>query len=123
MKRLALSLLFSAFASVAFAQHAHHGPAAAPAANAPAVDPSDGEVRKVDKVAGRIILKHGEIPNIGMGPMTMVFGVASPSLLDKVAVGDKVKFRAEEVKGDYVVTMIEKAKQSPEGGRPRKDTP
>ena len=67
-------------------------------------------MRKVDKAAGKIILKHGEIRNINMAPMTMVFGVKPPSLLDKVAVGDKVKFRAEEVKGDYVVTMIEKAK-------------
>jgi Cu/Ag efflux protein CusF len=36
--------------------------------------------------------------------------VKSPALLDNVAAGDKVKFRAEEVKGDYVVTMIERAK-------------
>ena len=71
---------------------------------------TDGEVRKVDKAAGKIILKHGEIRNIDMGPMTMVFNVKSPALLDKVAVGDKVKFRAEIEKGDYVVTAIEKAK-------------
>jgi len=42
--------------------------------------------------------------------MTMVFGVKSPALLDKVAAGDKVKFRVEEARGDYVVTVIEKAK-------------
>lgn len=69
-----------------------------------------GEVRKIDKAAGKIILKHGEIRNIDMGPMTMVFGVKSPALLDKVAVGDKVRFRAVIEKGDYVVTAIEKAK-------------
>jgi Cu/Ag efflux protein CusF len=45
-----------------------------------------------------------------MGPMTMMFTVKSPALLDKVAAGDKVKFRVEEIKGDYVVTAIEKAK-------------
>lgn len=72
--------------------------------------PATGEVRKIDKAAGKIILKHGEIKNIDMGPMTMVFGVKSPALLDKVAVGDKVKFRAAIEKGDYVVTAIEKAK-------------
>ena len=71
---------------------------------------SEGVVRKIDVANGKITLKHGEIPNIGMGPMTMVFGVKSPGLLDKVAAGDKVKFRAEEIKGDYVVTAIEKAK-------------
>jgi Cu(I)/Ag(I) efflux system periplasmic protein CusF len=110
MKRLALSFLLSLFAAVAVAQHAHHAPAEAQVAQAPAGQPSDGEVKKVDKANGKITIRHGEIPNIGMGPMTMVFGVRSPSLLDKVAVGDKVKFRAEEVKGDYVVTAIEKAK-------------
>jgi Cu/Ag efflux protein CusF len=110
MKRLALSILLATFAALAGAQHAHHAPATTQAAQAAAGEPSDGEVRKVDKANGRITLKHGEIPNIGMGPMTMVFGVKSPALLDNVAAGDKVKFRAEEVKGDYVVTMIERAK-------------
>lgn len=110
MKRLALCIILSTFAALAAAQHAHHEPAAAQVAQAPAKAPSDGEVRKVDKAAGKITIRHGEIPNIGMGPMTMVFGVQSPALLDKVAAGDKVKFRVEEIKGDYVVTMIEKAK-------------
>jgi Cu/Ag efflux protein CusF len=110
MKRLAHFILFSTFAAIAVAQHAHHAPAAAQLAQAQAKEPSDGEVRKVDKAAGKITIRHGEIPNIHMGPMTMVFGVKSPALLDKVAAGDKVKFRVEEIKGDFVVTMIEKAK-------------
>ncbi|MDH5264078.1 MAG: copper-binding protein [Betaproteobacteria bacterium] len=110
MKRLALCVIVSTFAALAAAQHAHHAPAATPVAQSTATAPSDGEVRKVDKANGRITIRHGEIPNIGMGPMTMVFGVKSPALLDKVAAGDKVKFRVEEIKGDYVVTMIEKAK-------------
>jgi Cu(I)/Ag(I) efflux system periplasmic protein CusF len=110
MKRLALCVILSTFAALAVAQHAHHDPAATPVAQAAATAPSDGEVRKVDKDNGKITLKHGEIPNIGMGPMTMVFGVKSPTFLDKVAAGDKVKFRVEEIKGDYVVTAIEKAK-------------
>jgi Cu/Ag efflux protein CusF len=94
MKQALIALLLSGFTALAFA----------------AADMADGEVRKVDKAAGKIILKHGEIRNIDMGPMTMVFGVKSPALLDKVAVGDKVKFRAVIEKGDYVVTAIEKAK-------------
>jgi Cu/Ag efflux protein CusF len=108
MKRAVLPLLLAAaFVLPAVAQHSHPAPAAA---QAPATDLAEGEVRKVDKAAGKIILRHGEIRNLNMAPMTMVFGVKSPALLDKVAVGDKVRFRAEEVKGDYVVTMIEKAK-------------
>lgn len=110
MKRLAPALILSAFAALAAAQHASHAPAAPQVAQAPAGAPSDGEVRKVDKAAGKITIRHGEIPNVGMGPMTMVFGVKSPALLDKVAAVDKVKFRVEEIKGDYVVTEIEKAK-------------
>ena len=110
MKRLALSVLLSTFAAFAAAQHSHHAPAATPVAQSTAGAPSDGEVRKVDKANGKITIKHGEIPNVGMGPMTMVFGVKSPALLDKVAAGDRVKFRVEEIKGDYVVTAIEKAK-------------
>ena len=110
MKRLALSILLSTLAAFAVAQHSHHAASATPVAQSTANEPSDGEVRKVDKANGRITLKHGEIPNINMGPMTMVFGVKSPALLDKVAAGDKVKFRVEEIKGDYVVTAIEKAK-------------
>jgi Cu/Ag efflux protein CusF len=110
MKRLALSVLLSTFAAFAAAQHSHHEPAATPVAQSTAAAPSDGEVRKVDKANGKITIKHGEIPNVGMGPMTMVFGVKSPALLDKVAAGDRVKFRVEEIKGDYVVTAIEKAK-------------
>jgi len=110
MKRLALFILFSTLAAFAAAQHAHHAPAAERVAQAPAKEPSDGEVRKVDKTAEKITIRHGEIPNIQMGPMTMVFGVKTPALLDKVAAGDKVKFRVEEIKGDFVVTMIEKVK-------------
>ncbi len=109
--RLALLLATLAFAGAATAQssHAHHPPAAAPAA-ARATALSDGEVRKVDKAGKKVMLKHGEIASIGMGPMTMVFDVKDPAALDKLKVGDKVKFRAEEIGGAYVVTRIEPAK-------------
>ena len=110
MKRIALTLLLSAFAAAAAAQHAHHAPAASQVAQAAAKDLADGEVRKVDKANGKLTLRHGEIRSINMGPMTMVFGVKSPALLENLAAGDKVKFRVEEIKGDYVVTAIEKAK-------------
>jgi Cu/Ag efflux protein CusF len=110
MKRIALTLLLSAFAVVAVAQHAHHAPSATQVAQASAKELADGEVRKIDKVAGTVIIKHGEIKSVNMGPMTMAFAVKSPALLDNLAVGDKVKFRVEEVRGNYVVTAIEKAK-------------
>ena len=110
MKRIALSLALSLLATAAFAQHAHHAPAPAQIAQAAAKDLADGEVRKIDKAAGKITIKHGEISNIGMPPMTMVFRVKEPAFLDKVAVNDKVKFQVSQVGSDYVVTAIEKAR-------------
>jgi len=76
-------------------------------APAQAADLADGEVRKVDKDAGKLTLRHGEIKNLDMPAMTMVFQVKEPALLDKVKVGDKVRFRAEKASSGYVVTAIE----------------
>ena len=67
---------------------------------------TDGEVRKVDKAAAKVTLKHGPIANLEMPPMTMVFQVRDPALLAKVKEGDKVKFKAEKVQGKYVVTEL-----------------
>jgi Cu/Ag efflux protein CusF len=109
MKRIALTLALSLFAAGAVAQHAHPG-APSLVAQAAAKDLADGEIRKIDKAAGKIMLRHGEIKSIGMAPMTMVFKGKDPALLEKVAVNDKVKFNVIQSGGDYVVTSIEKAK-------------
>ena len=69
----------------------------------------DGEVLKIDKAQGKLTLRHGELKALDMPPMTMVFRVGSPALLDRVAVGDKVKFDAAKVGGNYTVTAISKA--------------
>ena len=71
---------------------------------------SEGEVRKIDKAAGKITIKHGEIRNLDMPPMTMVFRAEPPALLDKVQVGDKVTFKAEKVGSTYSVTDIAPAR-------------
>ncbi len=67
---------------------------------------TDGEIRKVDKAAKKITIKHGRIANLDMPPMTMVFQVADPAMLDKLKVGDKVKFSAEDKGGTLMVTKI-----------------
>ena len=69
----------------------------------------DGEVTKIDLAQARVTLKHGEIKNLDMPPMTMVFRVANPKLLDRLAVGDKVRFAAEKLNGSYTVTALVKA--------------
>ena len=76
---------------------------------AQSTDMSSGEVRKIDKGAGKITLKHGEIKNLDMPPMTMVFQVRDPALLDKAKPGDKVRFTAEQKDGAIIITTIEPA--------------
>ena len=75
-------------------------------AQAPTVN---GEVTKIDKAGARITLKHGEIKSLDMPPMTMVYRVRAPQLLEGVAVGDRVRFAAERIDGNYTVTALSKA--------------
>ncbi len=70
---------------------------------------TDGEVRKIDKENQKITLKHGDIKNLDMPGMTMVFKVKDAAMLDKVQVGSKVKFKAEKSDGAIAVTSIELA--------------
>jgi Cu(I)/Ag(I) efflux system periplasmic protein CusF len=67
-----------------------------------------GEVTKVDKAGGRITLKHSEIKSLDMPAMTMAYRVRDAKLLDSVAVGDRVRFVAERVDGQYTVTSLSK---------------
>ena len=77
---------------------------------ASAIGLSEGEVRKVDKDAGKVTIKHGPLANLGMPAMTMVFQVKDPAMLDQVKAGDKINFIAEKVGGQYTVTRVEAAK-------------
>ena len=71
---------------------------------------TEGEVRKIDLDAKKITIKHGEIKNLGMPAMTMVFVAQDPALLQKVKVGDSVRFTADRLNGVITVTSIEAAK-------------
>lgn len=86
--------------------HASHHDATKPAATANSGDMTNAEVRKIDKSAKKITLKHEAIKSLDMPGMTMVFQVTDASLLDKVQVGDKVKFKAKQDGSAYVVTDI-----------------
>ena len=68
---------------------------------------AEGEVRRVDKAGGKISLKHGEIKNLDMPPMSMVFEVKDPALLNKVKAGDKIVFTADQINGAYTVISID----------------
>ncbi len=85
---------------------------AAPA-NAAASDSAamtEGEIRKVNKDAGKLTIRHAELKNLGMPAMTMVFQVKDKTMLDQVKAGDKISFVAEKIGGKFTVTQIEARK-------------
>jgi Cu(I)/Ag(I) efflux system protein CusF len=101
---LTLSLPFPALATEAH----HQGPAAAAEAG---TQSAEGEIRKVDKDAKKLTIRHGPLPQLDMPTsMTMVYQVKDPALLDKVKPGDKVKFVAEKIGGQFTVLQIEPVK-------------
>lgn len=72
--------------------------------------PADGEVRRINTAGQEITLKHGDIKNLDMPPMTMVFKVNDPALLAQLKAGDKVRFTADQINGTYTVLSIEAVK-------------
>ncbi len=110
MQNLKTLLILSAMlAGATSAYAASHAGAPMTAMTAPA-DMADGEIRKVDKDTKKITIKHGEIKNLDMPGMTMVFQIRDTAMLDKVKTGDKVRFKAEKANGAIVVTEIQPAK-------------
>ncbi len=114
LSKLTLAIALAAAASVAGAQngaHSGHGAHDAHAGHtAPATaELTDGEVKKIDKEAGKITLRHGELKNLNMSPMTMVFRVKDPAMLDQVKAGDKVKFAADRVNGAITIIQLQAA--------------
>ena len=103
---MATSLLM---ALPAFAQTPASDQAPPAAATSAAPVWAEGEIRRLDREGQKITLRHGEIKNLDMPPMTMVFQVKDPALLAKAGVGDKVRFTAVQETGRYVVTDLVKA--------------
>lgn len=106
---ISLSLVASAFASSDHDKHQSKQSVSGKAADS-RTGLTDAEVRKVDKEAKKITLKHGEIKNLEMPAMTMVFQVNDAAFLDVAKAGDKIKFKAEKISGGYAVTAIEVSK-------------
>ena len=100
------AFILAAFALPAQAQHAGHDMGSMPMAS---VELSSGEVRAIDLKARKITLKHGELKNLGMMAMTMVFAIKPGLELPKdLKAGDQVRFRAEEPAGVLTVTQIQR---------------
>ena len=107
MKRIVTAALIAAAAAFTPLHATTHDPATG--THAPSAW-TEGEVRKVDKEAKKITIRHGAITNLDMPPMTMVFQVADGGMLENVKAGDKVRFSADKISGAYTVTQIEAAK-------------
>lgn len=105
---IALTLAATAFAQQKADDHSAHHPAAKATTSA-AGDLTDAEVRKVDKDAAKLTLKHGEIKSLEMPPMTMVFNVKDKAMLDKLKTGDKVRVKIVNDGGKFTVTDIQPA--------------
>jgi Cu/Ag efflux protein CusF len=74
-------------------------------------DLTDGLVTKIDSSANKITIRHGPMKKFDMEDgMTMVYRAQDPAMLTAVKAGDKVKFDAEHVNGQFIVTKIQKAK-------------
>ncbi len=72
---------------------------------------TDGVVTKVDVSAAKITIKHGPMKKFDMEDgMTMVYRAQDAAMLQAVKAGDKVRFDAENVNGQFVVTKIQKEK-------------
>jgi Cu(I)/Ag(I) efflux system periplasmic protein CusF len=71
---------------------------------------TSGVVRKVDKGAGKVTIRHEPIVNLGMPQMTMIFRVKDPAMLDRLKEGDVIRFVADKVDGAYTVMHIEPVK-------------
>lgn len=71
------------------------------------IDSSEGEITRIDKTAGKVFVKHGDMKKIGMFAMLMVFDIRDAAMLNQVNVGDKVRFTVERNGAQLTVTKIE----------------
>lgn len=111
ISKLVIAVAMAAAAAAASAQeHAHAGHAAPAGAQQEGAQVLvDAEVKKIDKEAGKITLRHGDIPNLNMPGMTMAFRTRDAAMLDQVQVGDKVSFAADRVNGTIMIVQLQKA--------------
>ena len=99
---LAVVLAAPVFAQKLSADHSAH----TAGSQAQSATLADGEIRKVDKAAKKLTIKHGPIQSLDMPAMTMVYRVKDPKMLEQLKAGDKIKFTAEMVGDAYTVTSI-----------------
>lgn len=68
---------------------------------------TDGEIKKIDPLNGKVTIKHGEIKHLDMPGMTMVFTAKDKAILSNFKPGDQVKFMVTSESGKMIVTDIQ----------------
>ena len=64
---------------------------------------SEGTIKKIDAKAGKVTIKHGPLDNLSMPPMTMIFTVSDPAMLESFSAGDEIEFHAVDEGGKFIV--------------------
>ncbi|HEX7962403.1 MAG TPA: copper-binding protein [Terriglobales bacterium] len=60
---------------------------------------AEGEIRRVDAAAGKVTIKHGELKDLKMPAMTMVFTLKDPAWAKNLKPGQEVRFQAKDLGG------------------------
>jgi Cu/Ag efflux protein CusF len=107
-----LSIVVSMSLALPFAVLAQGTPAKPGEAKAPAASAvwTEGVVRTIHKADGQITIAHEPLVHLGMGKMTMTFRLKSPGLVEGIKEGSRVRFVAENVKGELTVVALQPAK-------------
>jgi uncharacterized cupredoxin-like copper-binding protein len=66
---------------------------------------STGTVKKIDAAAGKVTVAHGQLVNLDMPAMTMVFR-ADEEMIAKMSEGQDIEFVEERVKGKLTITKL-----------------
>lgn len=71
----------------------------------------EGEVRRVDREQGKVTVRHGPIEGMkDMPAMTMVFRTMDPEMLEKMKVGDRIRFTVSRAGGAMTIMSFEPAR-------------
>jgi Cu(I)/Ag(I) efflux system protein CusF len=109
---LIIALASAGFSASGMAQMNHdmHGSTMAmPVSTVANAAMGEGLVKKIDKTKGSVTLAHGALPN-GMPPMTMAYKVKNVAWLDKMKVGQKIRFATDPADGGMTVVQFEPVK-------------
>ena len=95
---------FSSFDQAQMDHRVHGGPAANPAMPTSDAPMEQGVVKKVDKAEGKVSVAH-DARQGGMPAMTMIYKVKEAGALEKLQVGQKIRFAVNWADGATLVQM------------------